>query len=112
MSSSGDTTVNWTAGTFTEPVRVDVTDESSVGGTFGLGSRVVRVTVTRFSDGTALQTFDQPLELVFDSGTCGRALVLGGRRRVDAGAQARLRHAAGRPAGRLLRRHERAPSTC
>jgi hypothetical protein len=71
MSSSGDTTVSWTAGTFTEPVRVDVVDESSVGGSFGLGSRVVRVTATRFSDGTALQTFDQPLELVFDSGTSG-----------------------------------------
>ena len=70
-SSSGDTTVSWTAGTFTEPVRVDVTDESSVGGSFGLGSRVVRVTVTRFADGSSIQSFDQPLELVFDASPSG-----------------------------------------
>ena len=70
-SNSGDTTVSWTAGTFTEPVRVDVTDESSVGGSFGLGSRVVRVTVTRFADGSSVQSFDQPLELVFDASPSG-----------------------------------------
>ncbi len=70
-SGTGDTTVNWTADTFTEAVRVSVADETSLGGRFGISSRVVRVTVTRFSDGTALQTFNQPLELVFAAGPAG-----------------------------------------
>ncbi len=71
VSSSGDTIVNWTAGTFTQVVKVDVTDEPSIGGTFGTGSRVVRVTVTRLSDGAVVQTFDQPLELIFAAGPIG-----------------------------------------
>ena len=70
-SSTGDTTINWGVDTFTEPVRVSVADEQSIGGTFGRGSRVVRVTVTRFSDGTVLKTFAQPLELVFPAGLSG-----------------------------------------
>ncbi len=70
-SSSGDTTVSWGIGTFTDPVRVLVTDEPTPGGTFGIGSRVVRVTVTRFADGTDLQLFAQPLELVFQAGPAG-----------------------------------------
>ncbi len=70
-SSSGDTTVNWTASTFAEAVRVNIADEPSIGGTFGIGSRVVRVTVSRLADGTALDTFPQPLELVFAAGPAG-----------------------------------------
>ena len=71
-SSSGDTTVNWTAGTFAEAVRVNVADEPSIGGTFGNGSRVVRVTVTRLADGSvAADASTQPLELVFAAGAAG-----------------------------------------
>ena len=70
-SDSGDTTVNWTVSTFTAPVRVVVTDEPSTGGSFGIGSRVVRVTVTTFADGTPVDTFAQPLELVFAAGPTG-----------------------------------------
>jgi len=70
-SPSGDTTVRWTPGTFLAPVRVNMEDEPSVGGSFGNGSRVVRVTVTRLSDGASLQTFDQPLELIFSTAPAG-----------------------------------------
>src|SRR5207344_592633 len=63
-SDSGDTTVRWTEGTFAEPVRVNIADAPSLG-SFGIGSRVVRVSVTRLADGAVLQTFEQPLELIF-----------------------------------------------
>ena len=70
-SASENITVNWAAGTFAAPAQVSVVDDPAVGGMFGSGSRAVRVTVTNLSDGTALQTFDQPLELVFDAGPAG-----------------------------------------
>ena len=66
-SADGGITVNWAADTFTEPVQVNVDDGGAVRSSFGLGSRVVRVTVTRLSDGTTLQAFAQPLELVFNA---------------------------------------------
>ncbi len=71
VSASDVITVHWTAGTFTVPVRVTAEDVPTIGGAFGNGSRVVRVTVTRLSDGTALESFDEPLELVFDAGLAG-----------------------------------------
>ncbi|MGZ4381303.1 MAG: invasin domain 3-containing protein [Gaiellaceae bacterium] len=63
--SPGGITVNWGAGTFSAPARVSAEDDPTVGGIFGNGGRVVRVTVTNLADGTAFQSFDQPLELVF-----------------------------------------------
>jgi Invasin, domain 3/Bacterial Ig-like domain (group 1) len=72
-SASGDTSVRWTPGTFPDAVRVNVEDQPSIGGSFGNGSRVVRVTVARLSDGASLQTFDQPLELVFSTAPAGVA---------------------------------------
>ena len=71
VSASGGITVNWTAGTFSVPARVNADDDGTTSGRFGNGSRVVRVTVTNLSDGTALQNFEQPLELVFSPGPVG-----------------------------------------
>jgi hypothetical protein len=66
-AADGGITVNWTARTFTEPVQVNIDGGGAVRSSFGLGSRVVRVTVVRLADGTTLQAFAEPLELVFNA---------------------------------------------
>jgi len=70
-AESGDTTVSWTATTFTQPVRVRLDDAPSLGGSIGRAGPVVRVTVTKLADGSVVQTFPQPLELVFAAGPVG-----------------------------------------
>ncbi len=64
QSASGDATISWAAGTFTEPVSASVVDAAALGVEIGAGSRVVKVTVIRVTDGAALTTFGQPLEIV------------------------------------------------
>ena len=63
-SAGGWATVDWGAGTFTDPVSVAADDSPAVDGLVGAGSRIVRVTVTRLADGLSLTAFGRPLELV------------------------------------------------
>ena len=113
VSASGDITVNWTRGHVPVPVRVSVEDEPTIGGAFGNGSRVVRVTVTRLSDGTALA--DASTSRSSSSSTQaprGRALVLGGRRRLVAGAASSPRTCSRRASPTATSSTRRAPCTC
>ena len=88
--------MSWTAGTFSVPARVNADDDPTTSGRIGNGSRVVRLTVTNLSDGTAVETFAQPLEIVFVAGLAGSALVLPGRHHLVARAGALLERAAAR----------------